>query len=193
MSREAGAYVSGSLWSLSPVVAITSSHGGRVNGQIAVTVINASIVYNRPRLIAGIWKRNYTHSFIKESRRFVLHLLRRDQISAVRNFGFYTGREVDKFRGVEWREGATGCPILLDSHSYAECIVINAMDGGDMTAFLAEVIRGGITGGGEWMTLSHFYTSAPPEWIAQYEARLRESVEYSISIIDNIDYSPWKP
>ena len=88
MSKEEGAKVVGAFWSLSPVVAITSSWQGRVNAQIAVTVVTASIVHTYPRLIVGIWKGNYTHEFIINSRAFALHLLRRDQIEVVRNFGF---------------------------------------------------------------------------------------------------------
>ena len=194
MSTHEGVSVSGAFWSLSPVVAITSAWEGEINGQIAVTAVNSSIICSYPRLLLGIWKKNYTHGFITKSKKLVVHLLRKDQLETVKNFGFYTGRERDKFQGIEHDTGsATGCPVLRDCHSYAECEVINAMDGGDMTAFLVNVIHGGIVTGGEWMTLSGFYSEAPPEWIAQYESRLSESVEYSLKIIDKIDYSPWKP
>lgn len=193
MSKEHGGYVSGAFWSLSPVVAITSVWDGKINGQIAVTVVNASILHAHPRLILGIWKGNYTHDFIAGSGKLAVHLLRKDQIAAVKNFGFYTGRERDKFSETQYKTGRTGCPILLDCHSYAECEVINKMDGGDMSTFLANVVYGEVLSGGEWMTLSHFYTQAPPEWIAQYEERLAKSVELSVTSINDIDYSAWRP
>lgn len=193
MSIEEGAAVAGAFWSYSPVVVITSSRGDDVNGQIAVTAVNSSIVHTIPRLLVGIWKGNYTHEFINASGAFTIHLLRKDQLGLVRNFGFYTGREKNKFENIEYEKGKTGSPVLTDAHSYAECSVINAMDGGDMTAFLVSVVEGGIISGGDWMTLSDFYASAPPGWIAEYGEKLSRSVAFSLDIIHDIDYTPWKP
>ncbi len=193
MSKEEGSAVAGAFWSLSPVVVITSSWEGKPNGQVAVTAVTSSIVHSVPRLLVGIWKGNYTHQFIINSRAFTIHLLKPDQVSLVKNFGFYTGRERNKFENVEYRTGVTGSPVLAEAHSYAECRVINAMDGGDMTAFLVSVEDGGIMSGGEWMTLNHFYTYAPPEWIEEYGEKLSRSVAYSLDIIHDIDHSPWKP
>ncbi len=93
MSKEEGSAVVGAFWANSPVIAITSSWQGKVNGQIAVTAVTSSIVHEIPRLLVGIWKGNYTHEFITNSKAFTVHLLRRDQIKLVKNFGFYTGRE----------------------------------------------------------------------------------------------------
>ena len=83
--------------------------------------------------------------------------------------------------------------MLEDCHSYAECEIINAMDGGDMSGFLVSVVDGGINSGGPWMTLNDFYSDAPPDWIAEYGQRLSQSVSYSMEIIHKIDYTPWKP
>ena len=192
MSKEEGQAVAGAFWSLSPVVAITSSWEGKPNGQIAVTAVTSSIVHSIPRLLVGIWKGNYTHGFIMKSRAFTIHLLRPDQLSLVRNFGFYTGRDRNKFEDVDYKTGVTGSPVLADAYSYAECRVLNAMDGGDMTAFLVSVVDGGILSRGEWMTLERFYSDAPAEWIEEYGVKLSRSVAYSLNIIHNIDYSPWK-
>ena len=193
MSREEGSAVAGAFWANSPVMAITSSWKGKVNGQIAVTAVTSSIVHEIPRLLVGIWKANYTHEFIINSRAFTIHLLRRNQIQLVKNFGFYTGREREKFEHLNYDLGVTGSPILTDAHSYAECSVINAMDGGDMTAFLVSVVDGKIYDAGPWMTLNDFYTDAPPEWIVEYGEKLSQSVSISMGNIHNIDHSPWKP
>ncbi len=193
MSREEGASVAGAFWTLSPVVVIASSMEDKVNAQIAVTAVTSSIVHTIPRLLVGIWKGNYTHEFITYSKAFTIHLLRKDQIGLVKNFGFYTGRERDKFENIPYTLGVTGSPVLDDAHSYAECKIINAMDGGDMTAFLVSVVDGGLISGGAWMTLNDFYSNAPPEWVAEYGEKLSRSVGYSLDIIHKIDYTPWKP
>lgn len=192
MSFEEGTMVAGAFWAYSPVVVITSQHEKKINGQVAVTVVTSSIVDSIPRLIVGIWKGNYTHGFIYNSKKLNIHLLRRDQFGLVKNFGFYTGREREKFREIDYKAGNNGCPVLENAHSYMECEVINAMDGGDMTAFLVNVVYGKTFGGGEWMTLSDFYNFAPPEWIAEYGRKLARSIQSSLPVIHNIDYSPFK-
>lgn len=193
MGKQEGSAVAGAFWSLAPVIAITSAWEGKVNGQIAVTAVTSSVVHHIPRLLIGIWKGNYTHEFIYNSKKLCIHLLRRDQLSLVKNFGFYTGREVEKFKGIEYRTEVTGSPILEDCHSYAECEVINAMDGGDMTPFLLNVVNGGINSNEQWMTLDYFYDQAPPEWLEEYGHKLSKSVAAYLPIINNIEYKAWKP
>ncbi len=191
MSFAEGTMVAGAFWAYSPVVVITSQHENKINGQVAVTVVTSSIVDSIPRLIVGIWKGNYTHGFIYNSKKFNIHLLRRDQFELVKNFGFYTGREREKFREFDYKAGNNGCPVLENALSYMECEVINAMDGGDMTAFLVNVVYGKTFNDGEWMTLSDFYNFAPPEWIEEYGRKLARSIQHSLPIIHNINYSPF--
>lgn len=193
MGKQEGSAVAGVFWSLSPVVAITSAWDDKINGQIAVTVVTSSVVHTIPRLIVGIWKGNYTHQFIYNSKKLCIHLLRTDQLELVKNFGFYTGREREKFKEVNYETGDTGCPILSDCHSYAECEVLNAMDGGDMTVFLVSVVNGGLRSNEQWLTLDNFYNYAPPAWIEEYSYKLSHTVETSMKCIHNIDYKPWEP
>jgi len=193
MGKQEGSAVAGIFWSQSPVVAITSAWDGKINGQIAVTVVTSSVVHTIPRLIVGIWKGNYTHEFIYNSKKLCIHLLRRDQLELVKNFGFYSGRERKKFKDIAYETDVTGCPILLDCHSFAECEVINAMDGGDMTPFLVSVVNGGVKSNEQWLTLDYFYNYAPPQWIEEYSHKLSKSVEASLQCIHNIDYKSWQP
>ena len=193
MGKQEGSAVAGVFWAQSPVVAITSVWDGKINGQIAVTVVTSSVIHTIPRLIIGIWKGNYTHEFIYNSKKLCIHLLRRDQLALVKNFGFYTGREREKFKDIAYETGETGCPILLDCHSFAECEVINAMDGGDMTPFLVNVVNGGVKSNEQWLTLDYFYNYAPPAWIEEYSHKLSTTVETSLECIHNIDYKSWQP
>jgi flavin reductase (DIM6/NTAB) family NADH-FMN oxidoreductase RutF len=191
MSKEEGSAVAGAFWSQAPVVAITSRWNEKINGQIAVTVVTSSVIHHIPRLIVGIWKGNYSHNFIYNSKRLCIHLLRKDQLELVKNFGFYTGREVKKFKNLLYSSEHTGCPVLNDCHSYAECEVINAMDGGDMTSFLVNVVNGGIKSHEHWMTLEYFYNNAPSDWIEEYSHKLSKTMESSMPIIHKIRYNIW--
>ncbi len=185
--------VSGIFWHNSPVVIITSRRNEEINGQVAVTLVTSSIVHTVPRLLIGIWKGNHTHGFIMKSGDLAVHLLKKERLSMVRDFGFYSGRDKNKFENARWFEGKNGCPILRDVHSYLECSVLNAMDGGDMTAFLTSVDYGETVEGGEWMTLGDFYTHAPEQWVMEYGRKLMKSVDFSMPIIHEISYEPFKP
>ncbi len=188
-----GSAVAGTFWALAPVVAISSSWNGKTNAQIAVTVITASIVHSIPRLVVGIWKGNYTHELIINSKSMAIHLLRKDQLALVRELGFYTGRNRNKLEKIPYKPGLSGSPILDDAHSFTDCRILNAMDAGDMTTFLVSVIDGGIINGGDWMTLNYFYNAAPSEWIAEYNQKLSRSIEFSLDNIHKIKYETWNP
>lgn len=183
----------GIFWHNSPVMVVTSEYDGKINGQVAVTAVTSSIVHTRPRLLLGIWKGNFTHSFITESRKLNIHLLKKDQIDPVKNFGFYTGRERNKFSNTDYHIGENGCPVLENVHSYSECRVLNAMDGGDMTTFFLVVEYGEVFDHGSWLTLNDFYSTAPQEWIMEYNLKLQKSIEFSLPIIDKISYEGFEP
>jgi len=169
MDEGAVREVISALWA--PLMAITSAHEGRRGGQIAVAASGASILPERPRVLVALWKANYTHELVAASRVFALHLLRPGQLALVRQLGFRSGRAGDKLAGLSWRDGdTTGCPILLDTLAYVECRVVQTMDGGDMTAFLGDVVNGARLHAGAPMTWSECRAQLPPDWLAEYEA-----------------------
>src|SRR5256885_16164672 len=67
----------------SPVVAITSEHGGKRNGMIADSPVRASIVPASPRGSDYIHKFNYSHDLISQGGRSGLHLLPDDQFALI--------------------------------------------------------------------------------------------------------------
>ena len=94
------------LWT--PLVAVTAAHAGTRSGQIAVSVHGASIVPQRPRLTAALWKRNLTHDLVQRSGIFAVHLLREDQGEVVYRLGLRSGRDEDKLAALPLHEGVTG-------------------------------------------------------------------------------------
>src|SRR5215216_4460603 len=89
------------LWT--PLVAVTSVHEGVRSGQIAVSVHGASIVPQRPRLTAALWKGNLTRDLVAASGAFAVHLLRNDQDDLVYRLGLRSGRDGDKLAGLSLR------------------------------------------------------------------------------------------
>jgi flavin reductase (DIM6/NTAB) family NADH-FMN oxidoreductase RutF len=167
----------------SPVVAITVEHGGKRNGIIIDSAIRASIVPTRPRLAMFIHKFNVSHDLIFGSGQFVLHLLRQDQFDLVHQLGFVHGTERDKLAGIPYRPGRLGAPVLDDCYAHFECRVVNAMDTGSSTCFLADVVHvgyGAATGPrGEVMTAPFFRANVPEAWYPEYVRLLAAAQEFA--------------
>lgn len=167
----------------SPVVAITSAHGGKRNGMIIDSAIRASIVPTVPRLSVYIHKFNFSHDLIFESGQFVLHLLRQDQFDLIHTLGFSHGRDRDKLAGIRCHPGRLGPPVLDECHAHFECRIVNAMDTGSSTCFLADVVEVGYGAAaspqGDVMTAPYFRANLPESWRAQYVEQLAAAQKFA--------------
>ena len=167
----------------SPVVAITCEHGGKRNGMIIDSAIRASIAPTIPRLAVFIHKFNVSHDLVFQSGRFVLHLLRRDQFDLIHGLGFVHGVDRDKLAGVPHRPGRLGAPVLDECYAHFECRIVNAMDTGSSTGFLADVVAVGYGAApgpqGEVMTAAYFRAHLPEAWQAEYRRLLAAAQEFA--------------
>ncbi len=135
---------------------ISSRVGDRINGLIANAVMQVSD--EPPRIAASISRRSLTHEYIVKSGLFALSVLDQDTpLKLIGTFGFRSGRDIDKFAGLQYMEGTTGCPILLD-HSLAaiEARVIRQIDIGKHTIFLAEIVDAQVLREGTTLTYEHY-------------------------------------
>jgi flavin reductase (DIM6/NTAB) family NADH-FMN oxidoreductase RutF len=119
---------------------ITARAGDRRSGLIATNVSNASLVPTLPRITAGLAKHHFTHELIDKSRAFSMHLLDESQIDWVWRFGIDSGRDRDKFAGLAVHPSTAGPPILTDAPAWLNCRVETAMDTGDRTVYLGQVL-----------------------------------------------------
>src|SRR4029077_5542778 len=127
----------------SPIVAVTSEHGGKRNGMILDSAVRASIVPAIPRISVYIHKFNLSHDLVFSSGKFVLHLLRTDQYDLIHQLGFFSGRDRDKLADIPHRAGSLGVPVLDECFAHFECRVANVMDTGSSTCFLGDVVAVG--------------------------------------------------
>ncbi len=123
---------------------VSSSAGGKINGQIANAVFQLTAV--PPQIAVCINKRNLTHEFITASNRFAISILCQHQCDLVRKFGYQSGRNVDKFADVKFIPGKNGCPILANCLGYLEAEVLpdKIVDVGTHTMFVARITSGRI-------------------------------------------------
>ena len=178
---------------------ISSKKGDKFNGQIANTVIQVS---SEPPVIAVcINKENLTHEFIKESNVYTVSILSTDTpMKFIGLFGFKSGREVDKFKDVNYRVGVTGAPIVLDnSIAYLEAEVIKSTDVGTHTVFFANVVDADILNDGEQMTYAFYHTvkkgKAPksaPTYINEKSKKEEKKMEKYVCTLCGYIYDPEK-
>ncbi len=181
----------GRLWS--PLAAVTSRWQGRDNVQIAVAIAAASIVPDRPRVVVQLYKTNLSHDMVLASGAFALNFLRPDQLDLIGDFGLVSGRDRDKLADVDKIAGESGSPLLAECFGYLDCRVINAMDGGDMTCFLADVVDGKTLAQGDPLWWRDARGKLPPEWLAGWEKKQSSEIETSRTTMDDITRKPWQP
>ena len=181
----------GTLWS--PLAAVTSSWQGKDNVQMAVAIAAASIVPDRARVAVQLYKTNLSHDMVFSAGAFALNFLRPDQLDLIGGFGLVSGRDKDKLEGVSKTTGKSGSPLLTDSFGYLDCQVINAMDGGDMTCFLADVMDGKTLSQGEPLWWRDARRMLPPEWLELWENKQTSEIVTSRATMDQISRTPWQP
>ena len=136
---------------------ISSKRNGKFNGQIANTVFQTTA--EPPMVTACINKKNLTHEFIQKSKVFTISILSKETpMRFIGQFGFKSGRDLDKFKNINYRIGITGVPIVLDNTvGYIECEVVNSMDAKSHTLFIGKVLDAEIIKDGEPMTYSYYH------------------------------------
>ena len=136
---------------------VSSKKDKRFNGQIATTVFQ--ITSKPPTIAVSINKKNLTHNFILASKLFTVSILSTETpMKFIGRFGFKSGREIDKFEGVDYQVGVTGTPIVLEnSIGYLETEVINTLDVGTHVVFVGKVVDAQILKDGEPMTYAYYH------------------------------------
>ena len=136
---------------------IGSRKEDRINGQICNTVVQVS---SEPPIISiCINKENLTHEYIEDSGVFSASILAQDTpLNLIGRFGFKSGRDIDKFDGVNYKLGETQAPIVLDNTvAYLEAKVINSVDVGTHTIFIGDLVDAKVIGEGEPMTYAYYH------------------------------------
>ena len=174
-----------------PVVAITTSANGRRNGFIVNSAQRASLVPTLPRISLYVSKTNFSHDLIYSSGLLGVHLLRTDQWDLIWHLGLQSGRETDKLASIETRTAETGVPLLADCITSYECRVVNAMDAGAATFFLADIVSLHHGREGAVMTSEYFRANISPERKHQYESRLLETQKLLEPLAVNVERKVW--
>ncbi len=139
------------------VYIVTSHLDGKPNGQIANTFFQATA--EPPRLAVCINKENYTHQCITKSGVFGVSVLNQETpFPFIGNFGFKSGKDVDKFEKVSSITGVTGVPIVTENAlAYLEAKVMGTMDAGTHTLFVGDLVNCQVLDEGTPLTYKYYH------------------------------------
>ena len=117
-------------------VITTHDGGGNLAGLTANAVASVSLA--PPLVLVCVDKVSESYPSFGASKVFAINILRDDQEAVSRRFAKSGG---DKFTGLGYRTGVTGCPLLNDVIAHLECEVRHAFDAGDHTIYVGEAIE----------------------------------------------------
>ncbi len=145
--------------------------GEKDNGCIINTGMQVTTEPNR--VVFTVNKGNYTHDMLLESKRFTLSVLSEEaDFSLFQRFGFQSGREADKFAGLE--EAVRGENEVLRPtqgvNAWISGWVVSTMDLGTHTLFLADVVDGDVISKAPSATYAYYQTHIKPRAQAPKEA-----------------------
>jgi len=135
---------------------VSSLKNGKFNGQIANSVFQ--VTAEPVLIIASINKSNLTHEYISSSKIFTISILsQKADFKFIGNFGFKSGRDVDKFSEVNFKILNSGAPVVIEKCSaWLECEVINSFDTPTHTLFLGKLVDSEIIDDSEPLTYDYY-------------------------------------
>lgn len=119
------------------VTVVTTRSDAGLFGCTANAVTSLSL--DPPLMLVCLDRSTNTHPRLLEARAFAINVMRA-QPGAEELCRLFAGKSEDKFSGVAWREGVTGCPVLEGALAYLECELDGTYEGGDHTIFMGRVV-----------------------------------------------------
>lgn len=142
---------------------LTAKDGNKDNGCVINTLIQAASSPNR--IAISVNKANYTHDMIMKTREFNVSILsEKAQFETFRHFGFQSGRDVDKMESITFSRSANGISYLTDqTNAFISGKVVQTIDLGSHTMFIADVTDGDILSDDPSVTYSYYFAHIKPK------------------------------
>ena len=143
---------------------LSARQGEKDNGCIINTAIQVTAAPNR--IVMAVSKDNLTHDMVRDSGQFTLSILSEEADFALfQRFGYQSGREADKFAGLEdiARDGNGVRYLTRQVSAWLSCQVVSATDLGTHTLFLADVLDGGVISSEPSATYAYYQANIKPK------------------------------
>jgi len=120
-----------------PLALLTTRRGDEIN---AMPISWLTQVSSDPLMVQVAVKTvRYTHDMIRQSGRFAVVFLRKEQKDRIQRFKSKDPDRSKKFEGFKTSETHGGCPVLDDGIGWLDCEVVSMLTPGDHTLFIGEV------------------------------------------------------
>ena len=143
---------------------LTANDYGKDNGCIINTVMQ---VTDTPlRISFTINKSNLTHDFVMNTKIFNISVISESAtFDLFKHFGFQSGRQMHKFENFsDYKTSENGLPyITKGSNSYISGEVINTLDLGTHTMFIADITECEITDNTPSATYAYYHKNIKPQ------------------------------
>ena len=141
---------------------VTSNDGSRDNGLVVNTVTQLTDTPNR--VAVTINKENFSHHVIRQTGKMNVNCL---DVSApfdlIRNFGFQSGRTVDKFQGIQELRSDNGLRFLpMHINSFFSLRVENYVDLDTHGMFICSVTEARVMSNTDTMTYQYYHEKVKP-------------------------------
>jgi flavin reductase (DIM6/NTAB) family NADH-FMN oxidoreductase RutF len=120
------------------VTVVSSTYNGELHGMTVSSF--TSISATPPMILISLERGSRTHAVVSQARVFGVTLLAAGQEALSDRFAGRTGLESDRFSGLETFSLVSGAPLIPGALAYFDCRVVNTVDAGTSTVFLAEVM-----------------------------------------------------
>ena len=142
---------------------VTSNDGRKDNGLIVNTVAQVTSTPNR--IAVTINKDNYSHHVIKQTGIMNINCLSVEAPFAIfERFGFKSGRNTDKFDGIEYLYSDNGLPFLARNiNSFMSLKVENYVDLGTHGMFICSITEARVLSDKETMTYTYYHKNVKPK------------------------------
>ena len=145
--------------------------GTKMDGKNAGCVVDAFIQSTSspvPTVILCSIQANQTNAAIKQTGEFMISILGKDvDPFVIGNFGFQSGRDVDKWANVPY-ELVDGLPVLEKAVAYLRCKVTDYKELSTHTAFFCEVTEA-VTGEGEPLIYGDYQKNMKPKTLEVFK------------------------
>ena len=135
----------------------------KVNACITNTFVQ--VAANPLRVTIACLNGNYTCGMIKESGTFSISVLDQTcKFDTIKQFGFQSGRDVNKFENWPYETDSFGNPYIKDQVcSTFSCKVISSQDLGTHTLFIAEIVDANVVSKNPPLTYSDYHSKVKPK------------------------------
>jgi len=113
------------------------------DGRIAAATVNwvTQASFSPPLIALGVKADSLAHELAKSEKRFALNILGSGQGELAYTFFKSVAREGNSIGGHAFSPGHTGVPVLDETTAVVECTLVDIVEGGDHSVFVAEVVE----------------------------------------------------